>query len=51
MTGFFNQTAALNLKHDDTGGELDPHGADMLGNPVGGTYARCFEDRTYLLTT
>ncbi|BGP42190.1 hypothetical protein JCM10449v2_006195 [Rhodotorula kratochvilovae] len=34
-TGFIDQTA-LHLKADDTGGELDPHGADLLGNPLGG---------------
>jgi hypothetical protein len=26
----------LNFAADDTGGELDPHGADLLGNPLGG---------------
>jgi hypothetical protein len=36
LTGHFNQTAALNLQFNDTGGELDPHGADLLGNPIGG---------------
>jgi len=35
VVGLFNQTA-LNLASDDTGGELDPHGADFLGNPLGG---------------
>lgn len=25
----------LNFAADDTGGELDPHGADLLGNPLG----------------
>ncbi|GAA5909281.1 hypothetical protein JCM8208_005630 [Rhodotorula glutinis] len=34
-TGHINMTA-LNLVADDTGGELDPHGADQLGNPLGG---------------
>ncbi|ORY92737.1 hypothetical protein BCR35DRAFT_7233 [Leucosporidium creatinivorum] len=34
-TGYINQTA-LNLQEDDSGGELDPHGADELGNPLGG---------------
>ncbi|GAA6012959.1 hypothetical protein JCM10207_008395 [Rhodosporidiobolus poonsookiae] len=33
--GHINQTA-LNLVEDDTGGELDPHGADLAGNPLGG---------------
>ncbi|GAA5856035.1 hypothetical protein JCM9279_003384 [Rhodotorula babjevae] len=34
-TGHINMTA-LNLVASDTGGELDPHGADQLGNPLGG---------------
>ncbi|GAA5861024.1 hypothetical protein JCM8547_008010 [Rhodosporidiobolus lusitaniae] len=34
-TGHINMTA-LNLASDDTGGELDPHGADLAGNPLGG---------------
>ncbi|GAA5997818.1 uncharacterized protein JCM10292_006835 [Rhodotorula paludigena] len=34
-TGHINMTA-LGLAADDTGGELDPHGADQLGNPLGG---------------
>ncbi|GAA5889211.1 hypothetical protein JCM6882_000676 [Rhodosporidiobolus microsporus] len=34
-TGYIDQTA-LHLEKDDSGGELDPHGADLLGNPLGG---------------
>ncbi|BGP18536.1 hypothetical protein JCM10213_002951 [Rhodosporidiobolus nylandii] len=34
-TGYIDQTK-LHLQKDDTGGELDPHGADLLGNPLGG---------------
>ncbi|GAA5969475.1 hypothetical protein JCM11641_008127 [Rhodosporidiobolus odoratus] len=34
-TGYLDQTA-LHLTADDSGGELDPHGADLLGNPLGG---------------
>ncbi|GAA5906068.1 hypothetical protein JCM6882_003550 [Rhodosporidiobolus microsporus] len=34
-TGHINMSA-LNLASDDTGGELDPHGADLAGNPLGG---------------
>ncbi|GAA5869134.1 hypothetical protein JCM8547_008706 [Rhodosporidiobolus lusitaniae] len=34
-TGRIDQTA-LHLEANDTGGELDPHGADLLGNPLGG---------------
>lgn len=26
----------LNIKRGDDGGELDPHGADRKGNPIGG---------------
>lgn len=35
VVGLFNQTA-INLASDDYGGELDPHGADLAGNPLGG---------------
>ncbi|KAM0756297.1 hypothetical protein T439DRAFT_376514 [Meredithblackwellia eburnea MCA 4105] len=35
ITGHIDQTALM-LTKDDTGGELDPHGADLLGNPLGG---------------
>ncbi|GAA6003824.1 hypothetical protein JCM10207_006425 [Rhodosporidiobolus poonsookiae] len=34
-TGVIDQTA-LHIQADDTGGELDPHGADLMGNPLGG---------------
>lgn len=34
-TGFIDNSA-LSLTPDDTGGELDPHGADLQGNPLGG---------------
>ncbi|GAA5838788.1 hypothetical protein JCM5353_000191 [Sporobolomyces roseus] len=34
-TGRMNLTG-VNLMENDTGGELDPHGADLLGNPLGG---------------
>ncbi|KAG0658039.1 hypothetical protein C6P46_006100 [Rhodotorula mucilaginosa] len=34
-TGHIDMTA-LGLQANDTGGELDPHGADLLGNPLGG---------------
>jgi hypothetical protein len=37
LVGVFDQTA-VGLTADDTGGELDPHGADLLGNPLGGLY-------------
>ena len=35
VTGQFDQTG-INLNSADYGGELDPHGADLLGNPIGG---------------
>ncbi|GAA5842827.1 hypothetical protein JCM5353_008119 [Sporobolomyces roseus] len=35
ITGYIDQTV-LGLTKDDLGGELDPHGADLLGNPLGG---------------
>lgn len=30
------KNAALDLTATDSGGELDPHGADLAGNPLGG---------------
>jgi len=35
VVGFIDQTK-INIQGDDTGGELDPHGADLRGNPLGG---------------
>ncbi|KAI0635494.1 hypothetical protein C8Q77DRAFT_1097743 [Trametes polyzona] len=35
VVGFIDQTK-INIKADDGGGELDPHGADLRGNPLGG---------------
>ena len=35
ITGHINN-AGLGLQANDTGGELDPHGADLAGNPLGG---------------
>ncbi|GAB1518071.1 hypothetical protein RhiTH_001129 [Rhizoctonia solani] len=35
ITGFVDQSQ-INLQSDDAGGELDPHGADEQGNPLGG---------------
>jgi len=35
VVGLFNQSA-INLAPNDYGGELDPHGADLAGNPLGG---------------
>ncbi|CAG7854995.1 SubName: Full=Uncharacterized protein {ECO:0000313/EMBL:CCA70590.1} [Serendipita indica DSM 11827] len=35
VTGLINQ-ALINIAPNDDGGELDPHGADQRGNPLGG---------------
>jgi len=35
VTGLFDQRG-INLDPADYGGELDPHGADLAGNPLGG---------------
>ncbi|EIN03503.1 hypothetical protein PUNSTDRAFT_78044 [Punctularia strigosozonata HHB-11173 SS5] len=35
VVGFIDQTK-INMAGDDFGGELDPHGADFRGNPLGG---------------
>ncbi|KAF8189883.1 hypothetical protein K438DRAFT_1552127, partial [Mycena galopus ATCC 62051] len=35
VVGFIDQTF-INLQAGDYGGELDPHGADLRGNPLGG---------------
>jgi len=35
LTGLMNQTG-IGLNPSDAGGELDPHGADLDGNPLGG---------------
>ncbi|KAF7970700.1 hypothetical protein HWV62_23238 [Athelia sp. TMB] len=54
VTGLFNQTG-IGLQHDDSGGELDPHGADELGNPIGGlvysTGLPSGDNSTYLQST
>jgi len=42
ITGFIDQTQ-VNMAADDYGGELDPHGADLRGNPLGGLmYSNAF---------
>ncbi|KAH7920882.1 hypothetical protein BV22DRAFT_1020403 [Leucogyrophana mollusca] len=42
IAGFVDQTK-LNMAADDYGGELDPHGADLRGNPLGGLmYSNAF---------
>jgi len=35
VTGNFHQSG-IGLQTSDSGGELDPHGADLAGNPLGG---------------
>lgn len=35
VVGFVDQTQ-INIQSGDFGGELDPHGADLRGNPLGG---------------
>ncbi|EMD31526.1 hypothetical protein CERSUDRAFT_89048 [Gelatoporia subvermispora B] len=35
LTGFVDQSL-IDMAPDDFGGELDPHGADLRGNPIGG---------------
>jgi len=37
VVGFIDQSQ-INIKTGDSGGELDPHGADMRGNPLGGLF-------------
>ncbi|KAG0700156.1 hypothetical protein DFH29DRAFT_933391 [Suillus ampliporus] len=42
ITGFIDQTQ-VNMNAQDYGGELDPHGADLRGNPLGGLmYSNAF---------
>ncbi|TFK17466.1 hypothetical protein FA15DRAFT_628762 [Coprinopsis marcescibilis] len=35
VVGFIDQSK-INIQTDDYGGEMDPHGADLRGNPMGG---------------
>ncbi|KLO05176.1 hypothetical protein SCHPADRAFT_734147 [Schizopora paradoxa] len=42
VVGFIDQTK-INIKDGDSGGELDPHGADLRGNPLGSlVYSNAF---------
>ncbi|TFL04278.1 hypothetical protein BDV98DRAFT_563859 [Pterulicium gracile] len=42
IVGFMDGTK-INIKEGDFGGELDPHGADLRGNPMGGLmYSNAF---------
>ncbi|KAJ9099761.1 hypothetical protein QFC21_003759 [Naganishia friedmannii] len=36
IQGYWDGTRAANIPYGDYGGELDPHGAENLGNPIGG---------------
>jgi hypothetical protein len=42
VIGFIDQSK-INIQADDFGGEMDPHGADLRGNPMGGLmYSNAF---------
>lgn len=42
VVGFVDQTL-INIQAGDFGGELDPHGADLRGNPMGSlVYSNAF---------
>ncbi|KAI0035373.1 hypothetical protein K488DRAFT_43316 [Vararia minispora EC-137] len=44
ITGLIEQTN-INIREGDEGGELDPHGQDLRGNPIGGLmYSTQFSD-------
>ncbi|KJA24771.1 hypothetical protein HYPSUDRAFT_135770 [Hypholoma sublateritium FD-334 SS-4] len=44
VVGFMNQTL-IDMVAGDEGGEMDPHGADLRGNPIGGVvYTQAFAD-------
>lgn len=53
VVGFIDQSK-INIKSGDFGGELDPHGADLRGNPMGGlVYSNAFnasngDNNTYI---
>jgi hypothetical protein len=43
VTGHIKQDL-INIQADDSGGELDPHGADQRGNPLGGLlFSKAFD--------
>lgn len=51
IAGLIDQ-AFINIKSDDYGGEMDPHGADLRGNPMGGLlYSNAFTSGTYQQVT
>ncbi|RDB21988.1 hypothetical protein Hypma_011168 [Hypsizygus marmoreus] len=44
VVGFIDQ-AKINIQSGDSGGEMDPHGADLRGNPLGGlVYSNAYTD-------
>ena len=46
IVGFIDNTG-IGLAANDSGGELDPHGADLQGNPLGGVvYSNATSDST-----
>ncbi|KAF9003566.1 hypothetical protein BDQ17DRAFT_1355541 [Cyathus striatus] len=46
VVGFIDQRF-INIASDDWGGEMDPHGADLRGNPMGGLmYSNAFSGST-----
>ena len=46
IVGFIDNTG-IGLAANDTGGELDPHDADLQGNPLGGVvYSNSTPDAT-----
>ena len=53
VVGFIDQTL-INIQAGDYGGELDPHGADLRGNPMGSlVYSNAFnasngDNNTYI---
>jgi hypothetical protein len=47
IVGFVDQSK-INIQSDDYGGEMDPHGADLRGNPMGGLmYSTAFTNGAF----
>lgn len=48
ITGLIKQEL-INLTPNDTGGEMDPHGADQRGNPLGGLlFSKAFSNSSFV---
>jgi len=48
VTGLVKQDL-INLAANDSGGEMDPHGADQRGNPLGGLlFSKSFNNSTFV---